>query len=84
MKEGFITGCFVGLIILFIVQLFIVWGGNPRGMYWKIEDLRKELSEAEYRIYELISNDYYSLEERINNCSTIEHAHDGMYGKVIR
>ena len=44
------AGLGVVIILLMIVFLFAIWGGKPRGVYWKVEDLKMELQELEHRI----------------------------------
>lgn len=69
--EGFWAGLGVGAILAFIVNLFIVWGGHPRGMFWRIDDNKKE-------IVILQTKDKKTLE--VFN----EHRHEGIYGPVKR
>ena len=45
MKEGFWTGLGIGAIFSLIIILFLIYGGHPRGMFWRIDDNRKEMAE---------------------------------------
>ena len=50
MKEK--DGGFIGFLItlnfwLLLVVIFVFWGGNPRGVFNRVEDLRKELFDAQ-------------------------------------
>lgn len=44
--EGLWTAFGVGVILSLIVNIFIVWGGRPRGMFWRIDDNKKALQKA--------------------------------------
>ena len=56
MKEGFWVGLFVGIILISIVNIFIVWGGQPRGLFWRIEDNKQELRLIKKEFLDVISN----------------------------
>lgn len=45
MRENFAIGLGLGVVLSLLVNLFIVWGGLPRGMYWRIEDNRENISK---------------------------------------
>ena len=42
LTDGVFVGLMVGAILSCIINLFIVYGGNPRGIYWKLEDAKNE------------------------------------------
>ena len=52
MKSRFIVGLVLGVILSCIVNLFIVWGGLPIGMYWQMQHLREELIRVETQAQE--------------------------------
>ena len=45
MREGFWTGLGIGIILSLIINLFLIYGGHPRGMFWRIEDNKKKITE---------------------------------------
>ena len=43
--EGFWVGLAVGTILGILVNVFLIWGGNPKGVYQGINDNKKEITE---------------------------------------
>ena len=69
------AGLGVVVILLIIVFLFSIWGGKPRGVYWKVEDLRGEIiGKLEQQIKH--QEEYNAwIKHLIEN-----HRHTGIYG----
>ena len=43
MKEEAVAGFSVGVIISLLINLFLIYGGSPQGMYWRIDDVKGEI-----------------------------------------
>ena len=41
MKDNFFIGLMLGVVFSALFNVFLVWGGNPRGMFWRIDDNKK-------------------------------------------
>ena len=72
MKEniwvGLIAGCILGFILTSLLSLFLFYGGDPKGVFIRIDDLRQEIAEISQEgnndVQEL-NKLFVDLEERV-------------------
>ena len=67
-EENRIMFCWVSLglsyILLWLVVLFGIWGGNPRGVYWEVQELTG-LKEVQDLYIEIMRTQINQLGEEI-------------------
>ena len=58
---------FAGILLLvwLISPLFIFWGGNPKGYYWQVQDLKEQLRKEKSKEINYITTPVKEKDDKI-------------------
>ena len=62
----------VGIILVILVFLFAIWGGNPEGLWWKVERYQKKNEEQIAKLQKQIEKFHWGNEGYITEIPSEE------------